>query len=288
MIKVNVGFLVAYDYEMLKISIPLVYPYAHKIVLGVDENLVSWSGNSFDVDPAFFEWIDEFDVDHKIQIYRDNFYIPENTAMQNETRERNLIANEMGEGLCVQLDADEFFVDFGGFVNYIQKNEKKLTSKKQIQLCGYMIDVYKQVEGGYLFVDEVTPFYLASNSPNYVRGRKNKNQKKWYVPFLTVHFTWARSEEELRFKINNWGHNKDFDREAFFSLWKSVTASNYKNFEQGFHPFNKKWWKSLIFIKGGSIQEVLSQKEFPALIDRKKRFFKNLAQDFKFLMKKNS
>ena len=283
--KVNVGFLVAYDYELLKISIPLVYKDAHKIVLAVDENQNSWSGNYFEIDVSFFDWIKKIDIENKITVYKDNFYIPGNTAMQNETRERNLLASEMGEGLCVQLDADEFFLDFKGFVAYLKRHEKKLSGRQKIQICAYMSDVYKKVENGFLFVNEVTCFYLGTNRPDYIRGRKNKEQQKWYVPFQLAHFTWSRSEEELKFKIENWGHNKDFNPQEFLKLWKSVTKDNFTNFKGSFHPFNKKWWNELIYVKGATIQDVLSKNEFPTIISKFEIFTKNLGQKIKFLFR---
>ena len=157
--KINVGFLVAYDYDLLRISIPSVYEHADKIVLALDINLNTWSGNKFDVDDSFFKWIKEFDKDSKIEVFKEDFYIASNTAMQNETRERNLLASKMGEGYCLQLDADEFVLDFKSLTEYLKKNESKISNNK-IQICGYLTDIYKKVDGGYLFVNDVSSFYL--------------------------------------------------------------------------------------------------------------------------------
>lgn len=278
--KINVGFLVAYDYDLLRISIPSVYEHADKIVLALDINLNTWSGNKFDVDDSFFKWIKEFDKDSKIEVFKEDFYIASNTAMQNETRERNLLASKMGEGYCLQLDADEFVLDFKSLTEYLKKNESKISNNK-IQICGYLTDIYKKVDGGYLFVNDVSSFYLGSYSPNYIRGRKNKNQQKLYIPFLAIHLTWGRSEEELKFKLKNWGHNNDFDTEKFLSFWRGITKENFNDIKTGFHPLNSKSWKKLVFIKGDSIPEIISKNEFPKIIPRKQLLLKNFAQKIK-------
>ncbi|WAC01874.1 hypothetical protein N7U66_18735 [Lacinutrix neustonica] len=216
--KINVGFLVAYDYELLKISIPLVYKHATTITLAIDSSRQTWSRNTFQINALFFEWLKAYDIDNKIDIYEDDFYDATINAMQNETRERNMLAKRMGDGICIQIDADEYFVDFEGFTKYLKKNDHLLSRKKPIQICAFMIDVYKILEDGILYCPTYTNYYLGSTKANYVRGRKNKNQQKWYVPFISVHQSWGRDEEELKFKLNNWGHKEDFDVDTFFEF----------------------------------------------------------------------
>jgi len=289
--KINVGFLLAYDYSLLKLSLQYVYRYADKIVLAVDQNLKTWAGNRFEIDDDFFDWLNKFDVDDKIKIYRDNFYMANLSAMENETRERNMLATKMGEGFCIQLDADEFVIDFEGMCIYLKQHENKFLRKNNIQICAYWIDVYKKIDNGFLLIKETTPFYLGTNSPNYIRGRKNRKQQKWYIPFQVMHLTWGRSEEELRFKVNNWGHNNDFDGDKYVDFWKSINVENYMNqsevlgSKKSFHPFNDKLWKELIHIKANSILELFNNKEFPIIINEFERKQKNIGQKVKYFFR---
>jgi len=271
--------------KILKIAIPLVYQSADKIVLALDKDLKTWSGNYFEIDASFFTWVKEFDIQGKIFWFRECFFDPQKTAMQNETRERNMMAEFMGKGICLQLDADEFMLDFDGLKHYLKKNESKLVGKEKIQICGFLTNVFKQVDEGYLFVNEVSPFYLGTNYPDYIRGRKNKNQKKWYVPFQIIHMTWGRDKEELKFKIKNWGHNVDFDGESFLQFWDSVTKDNHKQIKRGFHPFSDKYWKELIFVEGKCITDVINKRNFPNLISGKKIITKNIGQFIKYFFK---
>ena len=94
--KIHVGFLMSYDYEKLKFSIPPVYKEADAIFIALDKDYRTWKGNPFTVDDSFFSWLKAFDVDNKITIYKDDFYIPELDAIQNDTRERTMLSEQMG------------------------------------------------------------------------------------------------------------------------------------------------------------------------------------------------
>jgi len=281
--KINVGFLVAYDYELLKTSIPLIYEHTDAITLALDENRQTWSGNTFKIDPLFFNWLKEIDTEKKISIYEDNFYDPTINAMHNETRERNMLSKKMGDGVCIQIDADEYFVDFKGFTEYLKTNKQKLSQKKPIQICSFMVDVYKILDKGILYCPTYTNYYLGTTAPNYVRGRKNRKQQKWYVPFISIHQSWSRDENELKFKLDNWGHKEDFDVDSFFEFWKSINKENYKQYK-GFHPFDKNEWPTLEYIEGKDFNEVV--KNFKdKKVSKSFIFGKNIAQELKFLFK---
>ena len=259
--KINVGFLVAYDYELLKTSIPLIYKEANSITLALDINRQTWSGNTFKIDPSFFSWITMFDTDSKITIYEDDFYIPSLNAMENDTRERNMLAEKMGEGICIQIDADEYFVDFEGFTAYLRKHKKKLTGKKPVQICSFMVDVYKVLDNGVLYCPTYTNYYLGTTKADYTRARKNNDQEKWYVPFISIHQSWGRDEKELKFKLDNWGHNIDFNVDSFFEFWKSINKDNYKK-HMDFHPFDKNEWPTLDYIEGKDFNEIVNKLTF--------------------------
>ena len=56
--KIKVGFCVAYDWELLKNSIPRVYNAADTICLSIDKNRTSWSGKKYDFDESAFQLSD--------------------------------------------------------------------------------------------------------------------------------------------------------------------------------------------------------------------------------------
>ena len=60
--KIQVGFLISYDYELLKNALPRVYDDADTIFLAIDKQRKTWNGASFSINDSFFLWIKEFDT----------------------------------------------------------------------------------------------------------------------------------------------------------------------------------------------------------------------------------
>lgn len=276
--KINVGFLMSYDYELLKISIPLIYKGANSIVLALDKDRLTWSGNKFTVEDSFFDWLRQIDSEKKIELYEDAFYQSHLTPMQSDNYQRNKLAEVMGDGVCLQIDADEYFLDFDGFVAYLKKH--KFYKNTKVQICPYLIPIYKVLEDGVLYVPKLSAYYIGANKPNFIRARKAKGKIKWYVPYISIHQSWGRSEEELKFKLENWGHRDDFDSEAYFKLWKSINKGNYKDFKN-VHPLDPKEWSSLEFCAGSTMDEVIENLRKIEKAPRIKRQVKNFFQRIK-------
>ena len=275
----------SYDYQFLKQSLPLIYKNADKIVLALDENYNTWSGNKFEVDADFFDWISTFDVSNKIEIYKDNFYDQNLSSMENEVRERTMLSVYFGKNnWYIQLDSDELFINFKGFAETLKLNKKFLVhpDKNKVQLSLFWINLFKKVDGGYLYVSKpYEPFTCGTNFINYKTGRVNHSRKK-YLPFFVVHNTWARESDEIYFKLNNWGHNKDFDVESYFSFWKNISKENFKNFKN-VHPVEGKKWKELSFCPGENLTDVVAyfEKSNKLKISPIYLFGKNIAQKIK-------
>ena len=254
--KIQVGFLMSYDYEKLKNSIPPVYEDADAIFLAVDENLKTWSGESFEVDNTFYDWLKEIDKDDKIEIFKDNFYIPELSAIQNDTRERYLLSQKMGIGnWLVQIDADEICLDFKSFVKILKKNNHYLDNPERnpVQFCGFVINIYKFLDSGILYVNQPTRQYMATNYPNYKVARKTK-ERIIYTDAVILHECLSRTEEELRFKMENWGHNNEINPN-FFDKWMRANETNYKSLKNLFYLEDYKW-KSLGYFPTKELDEI--------------------------------
>jgi hypothetical protein len=259
---IKIGYLVSYDWLLLKNSIPLVYPDAEVIVLALDINRKTWNGNVFDFDDErFYELIKSLDVNGKIIVYEDDFYDPTLTTMQNEVRERNMLAARMGSGgWHIQLDADEYPIDFSLFVEKLKNIDPHpgLKPNKPVNVCGNLITIIKKVPNGFLCVNPDIKNHeqcmLATQFPHYEYGRKN-GYFNVHTSMMIVHES-IRSDEEFYFKLKNWGHNKDFNTESYFALWKSIDGYNF-HFLKDFHPISKKVWPELILIPVQTIPELI-------------------------------
>jgi hypothetical protein len=286
--KIHVGFLLSYDYEKLKLSIPSVYRSADRIFIAEDINKNTWTGNKFSVDDDFYNWLKEFDVDNKIEIYRDNFYIPHLSGIQNDTRERHLLSLKMGVGnWLIQVDSDEYFLDFENFVKQLRKYDSYLENPKEnpIQVSGFHVDIYKYLDDGLLYVKDTCKVLVATNYPNYKLARQSR-ERVIYVNSLIFHESLARTEKELEFKLKNWGHSHELNNE-FMNKWKRANKDNYNEIKDVFY-LNPKQWSSIGYIKTKNIEELknhLNEIEIRKIT----AFFifsKNFGQWFKHLFKK--
>lgn len=286
--KIHVGFLLSYDYELLKLSIPPVYKAADRIFLAHDKDFRTWNGKSFKVDPDFFLWLKEFDVDNKIEIYTDDFYLPELSTIENDTRERTMLSEKMGIGnWLIQVDSDEYFIDFEKFVSDLRKFDHYLDNpeKNKIQIAAFWLIIYKYTNDGILYVDKPLKAVFATNYPNYKYARRT-NERVIYTNNLILHESVSRSEADLRFKLENWGHNKDVNKD-FLNKWIAVDETNYMNYEN-FYYIEPERWKKLEYFPTKNISEIkkYAKNKKSLSLGKSKLFFRNFGQWFKFLFKK--
>ncbi len=181
--KIHVGFLLSYDYELLKQSIPPVYEDSDRIFLARDKELRTWKGQNFSVDPSFYEWLKAFDVDNKIEIYEDDFYVPEMSTIENDTRERTMLSHKMGIGnWLIQIDSDEYFIDFKKFISDLRRYDSYLDNpeKHKIQIFAFWLIIYKYTENGILYIDKPQKSVFATNYPNYKICRRT-NERVIYL-----------------------------------------------------------------------------------------------------------
>ena len=263
---IKVGYLVSYDWQLLKNSIPAIYADAGKIVLAIDINRTSWAGRPYSfAEEEFRAFIREVDIGGKIELYEDNFFDPSLTTMQNEVREGKMLAAKRGTGgWHVQFDCDEYPIDFKRFVatlKEIDPDPDPSRIRKPVNVTGNFVPVIKAVEGGFLIVkpDPKSPELctLATQVPDYISGRRS-GHFNIQTSLLIVHETQSRTEEEFYYKLKNWGHNADFDIDKHFALWKSLDARNFASLKN-FNPVEKTLWPALLFIKANDIQELIQK-----------------------------
>ncbi len=283
---IKVGFCVAYDWELLKKSVPIIYELADIIVFSIDKQRKSWAGTPYYFDEtAFQSFLLDIDKDKKIQVYEDDFSMPNLSSIENDNRQRNLMAKQMGEGgWHIQIDSDEYFLDFKGFIEYLKKfNANPNFAQKGINISCGLIPLIKKTESGYIYVDyqgkpiETCPF--ATNKPFYSAARRN-GYFNHISPFFVLHETWARGEEELLKKISSWGHDNDFiDKESFFRLWQALDAYNC-GFIKNFHPLQGEVWPALSYKEGKTIEEFLQNFPVPKFPSSKSQLFLNNNRNF--------
>ncbi len=285
--KVHVGFLLSYDYIKLKNSIPPVYKEADEIFIAIDKEMRTWSGQNFTVEPGFYDWLKEIDVDRKITLYHDDFYVPELSAIENDNRERHMLSLKMGIGnWLIQVDSDEYFLDFKKFVADLRKYDYLLDNPEnnKVQFACFLINMFKYTDDGLLYVKVPTRGIMATTFPNY-RVARNTRERVIYTNNVLWHESLARDEKEIEFKLRNWGHNDEVDVDAFMKKWKSVNKSNYQSM-RGFFYIQPEKWNELDFVSGKTIDEITDSFDGKKLLPSSFYILKkNFGQWFKHLLK---
>lgn len=254
--ELKIGLCIAYDWEMLKTALPLFYNHVDKICLSLDINRRTWAGNAFHFDERdFFDYVKNIDVENKIDVYQDDFYQDKINPMNNEVYQRNQIAKRLGEGgWHIQIDVDEYFIDFEKLAFFLRNNYQKFN--KEVNICLPFYIMFKKLSNNSFFIKGIMEWVpVVTNYPKYVFGRRNGYfNYKFDSPI--IHQSWARSETEIQQKISNWGHKNDFDVQQFFEKWKKLDVSNYKEWLD-FHPIDGKVWHELVLIEGKTIKELI-------------------------------
>lgn len=281
---VKVGFLVSYDFEYLKISLPRVYAHATEIYLAVDAERKTWSGGDYTIPNEFWSWIEEIDTEQKIKVYQDKFFVEGLTPMECDTRERNMLGKAMGRSdWYIQIDSDEFFHDFELFVSKL----RNFMTSELITVNCRVITLFKELSSGFLAIDgSFETLSFATNNPVYDIARCNttgNKQLNW--DDLVYHQSWARDPAAIKFKLTNWSHKDDFNTESFFNLWFAIDEFNYL-YLRDFHPLHPITWPSLKWIPRNLI-DILNSEESKqlrgeALIQKKKKnLFSRLWREIK-------
>lgn len=281
---IKAGMLVSYDYEYLKISLPRIYPYLNEIILCIDSERKTWGGEIFEIKNSFWKWLEAFDVEDKISIYQDSFYLPGLSGMECDTRERRFMAEKMGNcDWYIQIDSDEYFLDFPAFLSRLETFDCSDPVTVNLKIA----PLFKIIENGFLLIrtlDETLPF--ATNRPDYTYARFVEGNRVVFWDELVLHQSWARNEDEIKTKLNNWSHKNDFNTGSYFNLWKAIDSNNYI-YIKDFHPLEPPLWSSLNLIEKDicgllemkdtlnsiyCISETVNNMEVPPAIKKKSPF----------------
>ena len=186
----------------------------------------------------------------------------------------------------IQVDSDEYFVDFKKFIADLRKYDSYLINpeKRPIQIGAFWLNLYKYTNNGILYVDKPHKLVVATNFPNYKWGRQTK-QRVIYTNTILLHETLSRTEEGIKFKIENWGHSHEVNND-FLDKWKKVNENNYKEFSN-FYYIEPERWKKLGYFPTKTLNEIKQYvgQNNQLRLSKSQLFFKNFGQWFKYLFK---
>ena len=140
MIKKSAISLISYDANrFLCDSIKRYYDYVDEIVLGIDKDRITWSGNPFEIDEdALWKELSTIDGDSKITIVEEDFH-QSKVAIENDNYERNFLKQETKHDWIVSIDADEMLINPKEFFyDYLPLVEPYKNKKDMFNLVTYI------------------------------------------------------------------------------------------------------------------------------------------------------
>lgn len=253
--KKSVISLISYDSEYLPSSIKTYYNYVDEIVLGLDKDRISWTGNKIKFDEAkLWSELSQIDGDNKITIVEDNFH-RSSIPIENDNHERNFLKEQCSNDWVFSFDADEQLINAKDFFTKFCP----IVETYDFDLMFYWILPYKRVENDSILVisnsdrkslpnNEVQGFATQKeNTFTYCRWTNNK--KIIQSPLAILHWSFCRPDSDLDLKINNFGHSIESKQDPFYSIRKKVTLENYKDL-QNFKTSNMgPQWEALKLVK---------------------------------------
>ena len=268
--KKSVISLISYDAAYLPESVSKYYNYVDEIILGVDKNRTTWSGNSFSFDENKL-WADlsAIDGDSKISIIEEDF-VKSQIAIENDNYERNFLKTQCTNDWIFSIDADEYLVnpkDF--FYNYCPLVERYYN---KADICMTWATPYKTINDATLVIadEDGTPFFgenqgmTTSKDSTFTYARwtdkSAAGHNRLMSPLVAIHWSLCRDKDALHEKINNIGHSDLVENDPFYQIWSQVTLENYEelhNFKSS--GLGTAQWPTLRAIKTEQVADYIEQ-----------------------------
>jgi hypothetical protein len=212
------------------------------------------------------------DVDRKVRLLGGSYYRPGSTPMENDTNQRQHALAAAGERAdwVVELDTDEVMPDAKGFV------QRLAGIPVEYGACFWPMRVmFKQLDAT-RFLEVATRFRRPfAEYPGPIACRPNvrltlarrTDARLWVVGMrdglwdrlsrrqpeandyigsrdAVLHFSWARSEDEIRRKLRSWSHSHDFDTDAYLTNVWLGSETRWRSYRD-LHPIWPKVWPAL-------------------------------------------
>lgn len=276
MLKKSAISLISYDANrFLAKSIERYYDYVDEIVLGIDKDRITWSGNDFSIDEdALWSELSALDGDSKISIIEEDFH-QSKVAIENDNFERNFLKEQCSHDWIFSFDADEMLVnakDF--FYEYCPLVERYMGKADVLMTWATPYKVVEDEEGNSITLvianEDGSPFFgenqgvVTSKDSTFTYARwtdkSGAGHNRLTSPLIALHWSLCRPDKELHEKINNIGHSDLVEKDPFYQIWSQVDITNYDelhNFKTS--GLGQQQWPRLEPINSEHVEDYIKQ-----------------------------
>lgn len=239
--------LISYDAnKFLAESIKRYYNYVDEIILGIDKDRITWSGNSFSInEDALWSELSQIDGEGKISIIEEDFH-QSGVAIENDNYERNFLKAHCNHDWIFSFDADEVLVNAKDFFYEFCPLVEQYYNKADI--CMVWSTPYKVVKDSHekefvliIANEDGSPFFgenqgvVTSKDSTFTYARwtdkSSIGENRLMSPLVALHWSLCRDEKDLYEKIHNIGHSDIVEKDPFYQIWTQVTWDNYHELE---------------------------------------------------------
>lgn len=265
------AYILAADPIWLELSVRSYYSVVDEIVVSYDRDKLGWSGVPIPVDECL-DRVRAVDVDRKVRLLAGSYYRPGSTPMENDTNQRQHALEAAGERAdwVVELDTDEVMPDASYFVERLVEIPpeygacfwpmrvmfKQIAATRFLEVATRFRRPFAEYPGPIACRPDVrltlarrteAPLWVVAVRRNlWDRIRHRQSPAHQYIDpdKAVLHFSWARSEDEIRRKLRSWSHSHDFDTETYLKNTWLEAETEWRSYRD-FHPIWPKVWPAL-------------------------------------------
>jgi hypothetical protein len=267
------AYVLAAEPSWIEASITSYYAIVDTIFVSYDRSGRGWTGTPIPVAECL-DRLRAVDIDQKMRFCPGDYARPGHSPIENDTFQRQCALEEASRGAewVLSLDTDEVLPDAARF----RRRLREEVPAAFVAVEWPMRTFFRRSDSG-VFLEVCTFFRRQlSEYPGPVASRpgvvlrcarhvergpcwRYEIRAKGYDPLerrvyrahgiipkseAILHFSWARSDEDMQSKLSSWSHNRDFDTRCYFEqVWKP--ALRRWPFMTNFHPVWPRLWPAL-------------------------------------------
>ena len=241
------AYVLLADPAYLRESLLSYYDIVDTIVIAYDHDAVSWTGERLDLEPCL-SLVERLDRDHKIRWLPGPFHGDDREPLEHETFERNAAISALGGSVdwVLQIDTDEVVASPSRLLGSIIRAEAHGLSAVEFParwLYGHVggsryLERCRRLWG----VSAGFPGPVAVRAGTELRLARQCDAPVWRVDFRARntdpahpwdarvdesidpdegiwHFSWVRSQQQMRAKASTSGHAAEFDWNVEIDRW---------------------------------------------------------------------
>ncbi|MEZ0325931.1 MAG: hypothetical protein ACAH95_08485 [Fimbriimonas sp.] len=242
------AYVLAADPAWLQGSVTSYYDLVDEILVSYDTDGCGWTGKPVPVDVCLNR-LREVDKDGKMRFVPGRYFCPRRSPMENDTYQRQCCIDELSGSAdwIVQVDTDEVVMDLRTFASCITEAGDgqfgAVEMPQRLLVCHISGNRFVEARNRYWRLCRgFYPGPVAVRAGARLKQARRCEERAFHVDFQparpgfdsitletnhrvvsknqgVAHYSWVRTEAEMRRKLGTWSHAKDGDWGQHMRIW---------------------------------------------------------------------